>query len=115
MESFKKFVREDKTIDMVELMKNFAKENFDAVVVLLTATGDKDVLAEFCRTFAITFCMLEDALHFNFMGCVTESYMKMQCPEILKQVDGMLKEERDEDDERSWGPQDTEDDDDIVQ
>ena len=114
MESFKKFVREDKTIDMFELMKNFAKENFNAVVALFTATGDKDVLAEFCRTFAITFSMLEDALHFNFMSCVTENYMKMQCPELLKQVDDMLKEERDEDYERSWGPQDKEDDD-IVQ
>lgn len=115
LEDFKKFVREDKTIDMAKLMQSFSKENFDAVTGLFTMTGDKDILIEICKTYAITFALLEDALHFNFISCVTESYMKIQCPEILQQVDDMFKEERDLDDERSWGPQDTEDDDDIVQ
>ena len=114
LEDFKKFVREDKTIDMSKLMECFSKENFETVTGLLTMTGDKDILIEICKIYAITFALLEDALHFDFFACVSNIYVRATNPKLAEFLDEKISD-LDLDDERSWGPQDTEDDDDIVQ
>lgn len=89
---FKKFIKEDKTIDMKGLMKSFSKANFDAVTTLFTITGDNDVLLEVCKTYAITFALLEDALHFNFISCISEIYVRATNPKLAKFLDEKVQE-----------------------
>lgn len=109
----KEFKNGCKTVDVKVLIKTLTEVNCDAVESLLNLVGDKDFLVDICMSYAILFCILEDNLHFNFMSCVTEMYMRAQHPELLAEIDKMLKEERDDDFERSWGPQ--KDDDTNVQ